>query len=91
LGFESIFNNENLFSMPLTTCHIDDQDFRLEYEKTSITSGTLYHGTVYQNHIFEFFFVVFKNGDPVLFSPLDTESSRKNIIVETILDFEKNG
>ncbi|MFI5153955.1 MAG: hypothetical protein ACHQET_11515 [Chitinophagales bacterium] len=66
------------------TCIINGQEFHLEYEKTSITSGILYHGTVFEKHIFEFFFVIFKNGDPDLFSPLDTIDSKKRSIIEAI-------
>jgi hypothetical protein len=70
--------------MPSGTCFMDGKNYRIDYEKTNITSGVLYHGTVFQEHIFEFSFVVFNNGDPVLFSPIETAASKKNMIMNAV-------
>ena len=74
--------------MTTIQCKIGSRDYRMDYEKVMITSGELYHGTVYQSHIFEFFFVIFTNGDPILFSPLHTEEGRKNAIIAAIKNHE---
>jgi len=74
--------------MTSTSCVLEGKEYRMDYEKTEISSGTMYHGTVYLEHILEFFFVIFKNGDPVLFSPLDTPDSRKDVIIRSITDSE---
>ncbi|MDP4147955.1 MAG: hypothetical protein Q8927_10250 [Bacteroidota bacterium] len=75
--------------MAIIKCKIGNREYRLDYEKVKITSGVLYHGTVFQNHIFEFFFVVFTNGDPILFSPLHADEERKRVVIKAIEEHEK--
>jgi hypothetical protein len=76
--------------MPTTTCNIDGKICRIDYEKTFITSGSLFHGTVFQDHIFEFFFVIFNNDDPTLFSPICTPDQKKNSIIQAIQELDTN-
>ena len=76
--------------MPFTVCQFEGREFRIEYEKTPITSGLLYHGTLFQEHIFEFTFVIFNNGDPVLFSPMNTAPGKKEVVMEAIKAHEKS-
>jgi len=76
--------------MQSTTCFIDGKECRLDFDRTSITSGTLYHGTVFERHVFDFFFVVFDNGSPMLFSPLDTTEPRKIAIVTAVKNAEEH-
>ncbi len=75
--------------MPSIQCKIGGREYRLDYDKVKIASGMLYHGTVFQSHIFEFFFVNFTNGDPVLFSPLHTDEGLKDTIIASIMEYER--
>jgi len=76
--------------MATTFCNIDGKSFRIDYERTQITSGILYHGTLFQQRILEFFFVLFANGDPVLFSPQETGEPIRTAIINSIQEFEKS-
>ncbi len=68
---------------------MDGKQYRMDFEMTPITSGLLFHGTVFQNHIFEFFFVEFKNGEPTLFSPLSSPPDKINSVLNAIKEYEK--
>jgi hypothetical protein len=75
--------------MAIIKCKIGSRDYRLDYDKVKITSGGLYHGTVFQSHIFEFFFVIFTNGDPTLFSPLNADEEQKSAVIKAIREHEQ--
>ena len=70
--------------MPSIKCKIGGKEYNLDYERTPITSGILYHGTLFQHKILEFFFVNFNNGEPPLFSPLHTDEALKNEIITCV-------
>ncbi|HVM86917.1 MAG TPA: hypothetical protein VMT76_01930 [Puia sp.] len=71
--------------MRSTTCNLENKPCRIDYEKTPIASGMLYHGTVFQDHILEFFFVIFKNDDPVMFSPLKVPDNKRDAIINAVV------
>ena len=70
--------------MTTTICHIGDRDYRLDYDSSRITSGRIYHGTVYMAHILDFYFEVPDDGTAPLFSPGDTPREVREAILHAV-------
>ena len=74
--------------MPTISCYIGEQVYRLDYERTNLTSGCLYRGTLYTDRILDFFFEISGEGDERLFSPPDTEEELKRPVMKAVLGRE---
>lgn len=74
--------------MPTIQCHIGSRVYRLDYERTDLTSGSLYKGTLYTDRILDFFFEISEEGDERLFGPSGTAEEVKGPVMRAILGRE---
>ena len=70
-------------------CHIGDSDYRLDYDGSRITSGWIFHGTVFMEHIVDFYCEVPDDGETPLFSPADTKEEVRDAVKRTIVEHER--
>ena len=75
--------------MPTIPCSFEGKIYQLDYERTLLVSGGLYHGTFYLDKILDFYFEVFDNGDPTLFAPLHTADNLKQAVIGAIGIYEQ--
>jgi hypothetical protein len=70
--------------MDTIQCHIGDKDYRLDYDVTPITTGRIYRGTVFTEHIVDFYLEVPNDGGEPLFSPIDADEKIKEAVIRAI-------
>lgn len=75
--------------MNTAQCQIGGQKYRLDYDCTRVTSGRIFHGTLYLERIVDFYCEVpDEDGEP-LFSPRDTRAEIRKAVIDSILLTEK--
>jgi hypothetical protein len=74
--------------MPTIHCHIGNREYRLDYDRTDLVSGSMYKGTLYMDRILDFFFEISEEGDERLFGPSGTPEEVKKPVMRAILGEE---